>query len=394
MAAVPTRATNARTVALFGAAVGVVGTLIPHGIAFNPNRVVDAPPMSLLHAFGGWGVVLLALWICAAVLAASSLAPSVRGVAVSLAAGIAPVLMLWRAGVEAARFAAESSDAARTSLLAGAALVALASYVTIFAATAWLSRGWRRGLLAYLPVLGAVGLAVTGRLSELAVAREYANNAETFAIELRIYLFYVLGATTVGLLAGVTLGLLAARRRAVEPLVFDTLNVLQVVPTLAFVGLLYPVLSALSSRFALFEALGVRGVGWAPVLIVLSAYAVYPIARNTYAGVANLDPAVTDAATGMGMGDVRRLVEVELPLALPVIVAGLRVALVQTTAGAIVAGLVGGGGLGTFVFLGVSETAADLILLGVLPIVVLGLFFDRVMLALEQVLIRRRGVAE
>ena len=237
-------------------------------------------------------------------------------------------------------------------------LVALASYVTIFAATAWLSRGWRRGLLAYLPVLGAVGLAVTGRLSELAVAREYANNAETFAIELRIYLFYVLGATTVGLLAGVTLGCsLAARRCAVEPLVFGTLNVLQVVPTLAFVGLLYPVLSALSSRFALFEALGVRRAGGRLCSSSSRRTRVYPIARNTYAGVANLDPAVTDAATGMGMGAVRRLVEVELPLALPVIIAGLRVALVQTTAGAIVAGLVGGGGLGTFVFLGVSETA-------------------------------------
>ncbi len=78
------------------------------------------------------------------------------------------------------------------------------------------------------------------------------------------------------------------------------------------------------------------------------------------------------------------LAEVELPLALPVIVAGLRVALVQTTAGAIVAGLVGGGGLGTFVFLGAGETATDLILLGVIPIMVLALFFDRSVLALQR----------
>jgi osmoprotectant transport system permease protein len=177
---------------------------------------------------------------------------------------------------------------------------------------------------------------------------------------------------------------LAVRRRALEPAIFGTLNVLQVFPTLAFIGLMNPILSGLSDRVTLFEQLGVRGVGWAPVVIVLSAYAVYPIARNAYTSLASLDPSVLDAARGVGMGRSRMLAEVELPLALPVIVAGLRVALVQTTAGAIVAGLVGGGGLGTFVFLGAGETATDLILLGVIPIMVLALFFDRSVLALQR----------
>jgi osmoprotectant transport system permease protein len=91
------------------------------------------------------------------------------------------------------------------------------------------------------------------------------------------------------------------------------------------------------------------------------------------------------------MGRLRRLAEIELPLAMPVIVAGLRIALVQTTAGAIVAGLVGGGGLGTFVFLGAGETATDLILLGVLPIMALALTFDRGVLALQRALGDRKA---
>ncbi len=158
---------------------------------------------------------------------------------------------------------------------------------------------------------------VTGRLSELAVAREYQNNAEDFAIELRLHLAYVASAVSIGLVSGLALGLLAVRRRALEPAVFGTLNVLQVFPTLAFIGLMNPILAGLSDRVPLFEQLGVRGVGWAPVVIVLSAYAVYPIARNTYTSLASLDPSVLDAARGVGMGRSRMLAEVELPLALP-----------------------------------------------------------------------------
>ena len=135
-----------------------------------------------------------------------------------------------------------------------------------------------------------------------------------------------------------------------------------------------------------------RGVGWAPVIIVLTAYAMYPIARNSYTAITTLDPAVLDAARGVGMTRSRRLLEVELPMATPVILAGLRVALVQTTAGAIIAGLVGGGGLGTFVFLGAAQTATDLILLGTIPIVVMALFFDRSALAVQR-LLGRWGVS-
>ena len=292
--------------------------------------------------------------------------------------------MLWSAGAAAAAWVAATSDIARTSLLWAAWLSLFASYVVIFAATAWLPPGRMRGLLTYLPVLAIIALMVTGQLSELAVAREYQNNAEDFAVELRLHLAYVASAVSIGLVSGLALGLLAVRRRALEPAIFGTLNVLQVFPTLAFIGLMNPILSGMSNRVTLLEQLGVRGVGWAPVVIVLSAYAVYPIARNAYTSLASLDPSVLDAARGVGMGRSRMLAEVELPLALPVIVAGLRVALVQTTAGAIVAGLVGGGGLGTFVFLGAGETATDLILLGVIPIMVLALFFDRSVLALQR----------
>ncbi len=377
---------HAKVVAVTGALLGAAAAFSSHGISFNENRIIEGEPTSLVSGLGTWGWALVAVWLLAAALSLSPLPYRVRGIAVTLLGGAAPVLMLWGAGIAAVEHVAAASDIARTSLLWAAWLSLFASYVVIFAATAWLDPGALRAVLTYLPIIAVTLLVVTGQLSELAVAREYQNNTETFARELQLHLAYVAGAVSIGLVFGLSLGLLAVRRRALEPAVFGTLNVLQVFPTLAFIGLMNPILSGLSDRSTLFDALGVRGVGWAPVIIVLSAYAVYPIARNTYTSLASLDPGVLDAARGVGMSRTRMLTEVEFPLALPVIVAGLRVALVQTTAGAIVAGLVGGGGLGTFVFLGAGETATDLILLGVIPIMVLALFFDRSVLALQRVL--------
>jgi len=299
-----------------------------------------------------------------------------------------PAVALWRAGVFATSYGATAGDLSRVSLGLGFWLTAAAGYVTVFAATAWLEPGPLRGALSYGPFVAVGALLASGSLADLGILKEHANNAEAFSRQLALHVGYVGASVAIGLALGLALGLLAAKRPSAEPAVFGTLNVLQVLPTLAFIGLLYPLLTNLSRNVQLFAALGVRGVGWAPVVVVLAAYAVYPIARNTHAALVSLDPAVLDAARGIGMGPWRLLATVELPLAAPVILAGLRVALVQTTAAAIIAGLVGGGGLGTFVFLGASETASDLMLLGVVPIVALALAFDRGLSGIEAALTR------
>lgn len=377
---------NARVVAVSGALLGVAAALVPHGLVFRANRIVSGTPESLAAAFDIWGAVLLAVFALAALTALSPIPLRLRGVLVTSLGGAAAVLSLWGMGTAAQRYAASAGEVARTSLGFGAWLCLLAAYLIVFAATAWMDAGVARTALTYAPLLGGVLLTAMGRLDSLAIMREYANNATEFGMQFRLHLFYVAGAVLVGLLAGVVLGLVATNGPRAEAAVFGVLNILQVWPTLAFVGLMYPVLSAAAESIPLLDALGVKGVGWAPTLVVLSCYAVYPIARNVHSAVTTLDADVVDAARGAGMGRLRRLAWVELPLALPVIIAGLRIALVQTTAGAIVAGLVGGGGLGVFVFLGAGQTASDLILLGVLPIVALALFFDRGALAVQRAL--------
>ena len=362
----------------------------PGDRALRPNRIVDGTSATAGEALGGPAWFLAAGWVVAGTLAVLPLPTRVKGWSVGLLAGAVATASTWLVGGLATAYLAEKSDVARLSLGGSFWVSLLASYLVVFASRAWLKHSWERVVVCYLPLAAIAGLLFTGRLSSLSIMREYASNAGQFADQVGQHLAYVVGATLAGIVLGVPLGVLAARRRRAEPVVFTVLNIFEVLPVLAFIGLLNPVLSWLSERIPVLAEWGVRPVGWAPVLIVLTAYAMYPIARNTHTALTTLDPATVDAARGIGMGTLRRLFEVELPLAAPTIVAGIRIAVVQTTAGAIIAGLVGGGGLGTFVFLGASQTATDLVLLGTIPIVALGLFFDRVTLGIQQ-LISLRG---
>lgn len=374
-----------KIVALTGTAIGVAAVFAPSFLVFRPNRLFAGEAAGALDALGGWAWVLVALWVLTLLgTLAPRLGDPVRGALVGAAGGAVAVLALWGAGVAATAYSLEMGEVARVSFGAAFWFTMLAAYVAIYAASAWVTPGWRRTLMFAVPVGGALALLASGELSALSLLREYANARTEFAAQLQQHVAYILGATGGGIVLGVPLGLLAARRPRTEPAVFATLNVFNVLPVLAFVGLLNPVLTWLSTVFPILGMLGVRAVGWAPVILVLTAYATYPIARNTYTALVTLDPSVLDAASGIGMGRWRRVFEVELPLAAPVLMAGIRIALVQTSAGAIIAGLIGGGGLGMFVFLGASQTAIDLVLLGTIPIVALGLFFDRLTLLVQR----------
>ncbi len=138
-------------------------------------------------------------------------------------------------------------------------------------------------------------------------------------------------------------------------------------------------LSALSFAFPALREFGIRGVGVTPAIIALVIYSLLPIVRNTYVSLRHLDPAVIDAGLGMGMSRPQILRRLEVPLAAPLVLEGVRIASVQLVGLATVAALIGAGGLGWFVFQGLGQAAPDLILLGAIPIILLALVVDAVM---------------
>ncbi|KEK24062.1 ABC transporter permease/substrate-binding protein [Bacillus gaemokensis] len=165
----------------------------------------------------------------------------------------------------------------------------------------------------------------------------------------------------------VPLGILLTRRERIAEFVIGTSAVMQTIPSLALLGLLIPLV----------------GIGKVPAIIALVVYALLPILRNTYTGIRKLDESLIEAARAMGMNSWRRLWKVELPLALPIIMAGIRTAMVLIVGTATLAALIGAGGLGKLILLGIDRNDHALIVLGAIPAALLALFFDGVLRMFE-----------
>ena len=188
---------------------------------------------------------------------------------------------------------------------------------------------------------------------------------------MRQHVCLALGSLGAAVLVGLPLGILCHRVPRLRDGILGTLNVIQTIPAIALFGILMAPLGALAAAVPLAERLGIRGIGAAPAAVALFLYSLLPIVANTVAGLKRVSHAAVEAARGMGMTNGQVLLRIELPLALPVILTGIRVVLVQNIGMVTVAALIGGGGLGTFVFQGIGQTAIDLVLLGAIPIVVL-----------------------
>lgn len=184
------------------------------------------------------------------------------------------------------------------------------------------------------------------------------------------HLFLVLVSTGGAILIGVPLGILLTRRPALSRPVLGFANVMQTVPSLALFGFLIPL------NIYLFGVKIVGGIGARTAIVALVLYALLPILRNTFTGISSVDPAIREAGRGMGMTDRQLLFQVELPLALGVIVAGVRVAAVICVGTATIAAAIDAGGLGRYIFRGLRANDNLLILAGALPAALIALAAD------------------
>jgi osmoprotectant transport system permease protein len=169
--------------------------------------------------------------------------------------------------------------------------------------------------------------------------------------------------TFLAMLVGIPLGIVIAHRQRLNKPVLATANIIQTIPSLALFGFLLPV-----------PWLGERADRMA--ILALTLYALLPMIRNTYTGIRGVDSAVVEAGRGMGLTDTQILFQVELPLALSVILSGVRVAAVTSVGLATIAAAIGAGGLGEFIFRGLAMVDNRVILAGAIPAAVLALLAD------------------
>ncbi|HEU4386447.1 MAG TPA: glycine betaine ABC transporter substrate-binding protein [Blastocatellia bacterium] len=196
------------------------------------------------------------------------------------------------------------------------------------------------------------------------------NRSEVLGLSFE-HLTLVAIATAAAAAAGIPVGIILTRRPSLSKPVLAIANVIQTIPSLALFGFLIPIL-------------GSYGIGRVPAVIALFLYSLLPIIRNTFTGIKSVDPNVLEAARGMGMTDWQILVQVELPLALGVIIAGLRVATVISVGTATIAAAIGAGGLGTYIFRGLRMNSNQLILAGAIPAALMALAADFVLGVVER----------
>ena len=328
------------------------------------NRIAagSAHPLAVAGPVG-W---LLVLSVLAALLASIGRQRERRATAGLLAAAAVGAALPWSLAQGAARLLAGAPEFARVSIGAGAWVVAAGAAVVAFAAVRTGPPTWARAAAATLAIAGWASAAALGGLGRLSLAREYAAQAPAFWAAVGTHLAVVGISLAIAVAIGVPLGVAAARVGWVRSAVLGTAGVIQTVPSLALLGLLVLPLSAV----------GLPGIGALPGVIALTLYSLLPIVRNTYVGLASVDPAVTDAGRGMGMSRAQLLLRIEAPLALPLVIEGVRAAAVSIIGIAAVVAFVGVGTLGVLVFLGWGQQADDLILLGALPMVLLAIVAD------------------
>jgi osmoprotectant transport system permease protein len=185
------------------------------------------------------------------------------------------------------------------------------------------------------------------------------------------HLTLVIIAMVFAILIAVPLGMFIVQYRKLSAIALGIASVFQTIPSLALFGFLIPI------PF-------IGGIGRRTAIVALILYALLPILRNTYVGLTGIDPAVLEAAEAMGMTNAQILLRVRFPLALSVILAGVRTAAVITIGVATIAAAIGAGGLGTFIFRGVAMVSDAVILAGAIPAALLAIFADAVLGLLER----------
>jgi len=170
-------------------------------------------------------------------------------------------------------------------------------------------------------------------------------------------------AITLAVLIGVPLGILLTRKPKLSQPILGFANIMQTIPSLALFGFLIPL-----------PLIG--GIGDRTAIVAITLYSLLPIIQNTYVGIANVDPAVLEAGKAMGMTEQQLLIQVEIPLALSVILAGIRVASVIAIGLGTIAAAIGAGGLGVLIFRGLATVNNQLLLAGAIPAAIIALFVD------------------
>lgn len=311
------------------------------GLAFlshAPNRLISGQGIMLISLITG-----PVLWLLAPILGLIIFAFLTPSIALYWLIILFAELLL--AGATATQLAGGEESLVRTSLGGGfwlmsgvSLLIAIDSLSRVIAHPVW------RSLAIALLMLPIIALLASGQLDQLSLMKEYVNRRDVFDDALWRHIQILLTTLVPAVVIGIPLGLLCFHSHRLQGAIFSTLNIIQTIPSIALFGLLIAPLSGLAAAIPWLAELGIGGIGLAPAIIALVLYALLPLVRNVVAGLEAVPDSVVESAKGMGMTRQQLFFRVQMPIAMPLILSGVRIIAVQTVGLAVVAALIGAGG--------------------------------------------------
>ncbi len=356
-------------IAVLGVVFSGFGALLPW-LVFKANRLLAGSAVG----FSAW--VFLVPWlVVTALIAFSKFKTRGWGLFVLGSFGFGFFLFLLSSTSQALGV----SPISRVSPAIGFWMLLLGTWLVAYAGALEVQRIWLAGIGAVVTTV----MLLLGFFDALSVIREYNANQSEFWLEMLQHILLAFWAWVLSSLLGTTLGSFAASRPIVSGWLLGITNVLYTLPSIALFALLIPFFSAVVRAIPLLEQLGVRGIGNAPALTALTIYGLLPVLRGTILGLLSVPQEPLEAAKGLGFKPNQVFWRVRVPLAIPLLLEGLRLAAVSLIGLAALSSLIGAGGLGTFIFTGLGNGAIDRVLLGAIPTLILAVLVNSVLRGLE-----------
>ena len=354
-----------------------------------PNRLVSGQPVYFFSIIHGSAWLLVAMLALSTVVAMFKPTRAWLVTALATSAAMLPGL-LWLAASQASFSLQGALPIARASLGSAFWVALVLLGFTVSSALQQLrSTALQTAVVCFALLIAFGALLASGVCDDLSLMKEYANRADGFAQVVARHVQIVLLALTCTLAIGLPLAWAAHTYAKAGRVLLPVLNIIQTIPSIALFGLLMAPLALLTASFPLLGRAGISGVGLAPAVIALTLYGLLPVVRGTLAGLQQVPSAMAQASRALGLTPIQTLIHILLPLALPVLLGGVRTAAVSSVGLAAVTALIGAGGLGSILFEGLFANAQDVVLLGVLPIIALGVTVDALFKVLMGLALKR-----
>lgn len=348
----------------------LISIVIPHFISFKTSRIAFGTPVSAKTCFGEFYYLLIAAIILLLILAFIKRESKLLNFITGALAASMMALFVWGVSARYEYLPFEVTGSARMSFGVGFLLVIAALYSIMIKCSQPL-KAVPRAVISLLAWGAIAWLLYRGQLNHYSVMQEYLAAKDQFFQNVWQHLKLSLGVLVTAVIIGLPVGYLCHKHKVLDSITLVGISIAETIPTLALFAIMRVPLAYLKDTFPILQKWGIGSFGVAPAFAALLLYALYLIIHNSRAAFSTIDQGLIENAYAMGMTSMEVFFRVQIPMAMPILLSGIRMTLVSTLVAATLASYIGAGGLGTYIVNGINSLSIDMQLLGVIPIFVL-----------------------